>query len=109
MKYAEQLKDPRWQRKRLEVLQAKQFKCESCENETETLHVHHRYYVSHRMPWEYPDFCYQVLCASCHEQEKLNIEENRQRGFCMYDLWEHGLDHFGKEIFDMAAKEMISS
>jgi len=31
------------------------------------LSVHHRYYVSGRMPWEYPDWCFKTLCKQCHE------------------------------------------
>ena len=102
-RYSELLRDPRWQRKRLEVLQRENFQCEMCDSRTTTLNVHHRYYVAHRLPWEYPDFCYQCLCEDCHAISKESIESNRQEGLCMFDDWEHGLDYFGCGTLDAAA------
>jgi hypothetical protein len=64
--YSEKLKDPRWQRKRLEVLQAADFKCWDCGESTQTLHVHHCYYEKGLMPWEYPDEALKCLCEYCH-------------------------------------------
>ena len=106
MTYSEKLKDPRWQRKRLEILQRDGFKCCDCESTTKTLHVHHRYYVSHRLPWEYPGFCYQTMCEDCHDTVKEIIESNRQGDelgapIIMWSDWEAGLDYFGERIFDM--------
>lgn len=66
MSYSEQLKDPRWQKKRLEILSRDKFACIYCGDGTETLHVHHWYYVSGRDPWEYPEWSMQTLCESCH-------------------------------------------
>jgi len=43
MTYAEKLRDPRWQRRRLEKLDAADFHCESCGDGESTLHVHHRF------------------------------------------------------------------
>lgn len=64
--YADLLKDPRWQRKRLEVLQRAGWMCEECGDHTTTLHVHHRQYLKGRNPWDYPDELLQVLCEKCH-------------------------------------------
>lgn len=61
--------DPRWQKKRLEILQRDKFTCRNCQNATETLHIHHRYYVKNRDSWEYPNFSLITLCRSCHESE----------------------------------------
>jgi hypothetical protein len=66
MTYSEKLKDPRWQRKRLEILQANEFKCWDCGEGTQTLHVHHCYYEKGLMPWEYPDDSLKCLCDWCH-------------------------------------------
>jgi 5-methylcytosine-specific restriction endonuclease McrA len=66
MTYSEQLKDPRWQKMRLEILQRDDFTCQECQDTTSTLHVHHRYYVSGRKAWEYPHFALQTLCEQCH-------------------------------------------
>lgn len=64
--YAEKLRDPRWQRKRMEILQRDGWACFGCGGADNTLHVHHRYYISGRDPWEYPEFCYVTLCDICH-------------------------------------------
>lgn len=64
--YAELLKDPRWQRRRLEMLSAAGWMCRSCFGENKTLHVHHRVYRKGAMPWEYTDAELIVLCERCH-------------------------------------------
>ena len=64
--YTDQLKDPRWQRKRLEVMQRADFSCEDCYSTDETLHIHHTYYEKGLLPWEYPDQSLRCLCEECH-------------------------------------------
>lgn len=64
--YFEKLKDPRWQKKRLEVLEAGGWKCASCNDAESTLHVHHRQYFKGREPWEYEAGQLEVLCEQCH-------------------------------------------
>ncbi len=68
MTYSEKLRDPRWQRKRLEVLQAADFKCEFCGDGTQTLHVHHLKYTGE--PWEAPLKDLECLCEYHHEQRE---------------------------------------
>lgn len=65
--YWEKLKDPRWQKKRLEVLQRAGFACENCHATDKTLHVHHGYYDRGMEPWEYADETLWCLCEECHE------------------------------------------
>lgn len=96
--YSDTLKDPRWQRKRLEVLQRANFACEACDDKESPLHVHHRYYVSGRLPWEYPDFCFMALCESCHQDKKENHS---------FEPWEEGLNHFGDAICDMMIDALL--
>ena len=67
MTYAELLKDPRWQRKRLEILQRDGWACTHCEAKDKTLHVDHAYYEKGKKPWEYPDKSLWTLCEDCHE------------------------------------------
>jgi hypothetical protein len=31
------------------------------------LHIHHKYYIKDRLPWEYKDDALQTLCWNCHE------------------------------------------
>ena len=62
--YSEKLKDPRWQRKRLEVMQRDNFKCAICSTETKTLNVHHKTYKGD--PWEQENEDLTTLCEDCH-------------------------------------------
>lgn len=66
MTYAEKLKDPRWQRKRLEIMERDGFKCRRCGEKTKTLHVHHVAYLRGKAPWEHPDTGMLTLCEGCH-------------------------------------------
>lgn len=67
--YSEQLKDPRWQKKRLEILQRDDFTCQICGHKDKTLHVHHVYYKKGLKPWEYKDSSLITLCEDCHHEE----------------------------------------
>ena len=75
MTYYEKLKDPRWQKKRLEILNRDEFTCKICNDTKSTLHIHHKYYEYGNDPWDYPDNCFITLCADCHESEEMNIKE----------------------------------
>jgi hypothetical protein len=64
--YSEKLKDPRWQKKRLEVLQRDDFTCQLCGDAETELHVHHHSYTKGRMPWEYELLNFITYCRHCH-------------------------------------------
>jgi 5-methylcytosine-specific restriction endonuclease McrA len=64
--YSELLRDPRWQRKRLEILSQSNFTCEECGAGEKTLNVHHIKYRKGAKPWEYSDFELKSLCEECH-------------------------------------------
>ena len=49
--YHQLLKDGRWQRRRLEIMQRDDFKCHDC-GTTDDLNVHHIRYLAGRKPWE---------------------------------------------------------
>lgn len=66
--YFEKLQDPRWQKKRLEILDRAGFKCEWCGSDKFRLEVHHGYYASRFEPWEYADDSLYCLCEHCHGQ-----------------------------------------
>lgn len=68
MSYSDLLKDPRWQRKRLEVLGERDWQCQCCNSKEKTLHVHHKHYRRGAMPWEYEPGELLVLCEQCHEE-----------------------------------------
>lgn len=65
--YAEKLRDPRWQRRRLEIMQRDGFKCRDCQDAGRTLNVHHLAYVKGWEPWDYGDEYLMTLCEKCHE------------------------------------------
>ncbi len=87
MTYSEKLKDPRWQKRRLEVLAANDWMCDRCGSKDNTLHVHHNFYRSKTEPWDYPDYALRVVCESCHEL----LERDRQQlKECIESIYECG-------------------
>ena len=62
--YSEKLKDPRWQRKRLEIMSRDYFACTECGDHKSTLNVHHWRYK--KDPWEADDNDLTTLCERCH-------------------------------------------
>jgi hypothetical protein len=66
--YWEKLRDPRWQKKRLEIMERDDWACRDCSGRNATLHVHHNYYTYGKQPWEYPDSALVTLCDGCHEK-----------------------------------------
>jgi hypothetical protein len=72
--YSEKLKDPRWQKKRLEILQRDNWTCQQCCDTESTLHVHHRRYLPGKEPWDIPNEYLVTLCESCHEFETEEID-----------------------------------
>ncbi len=73
--YYEKLKDPRWQKLRLEVMSRDEFKCRCCHAATETLNVHHAFYAKGRDPWDYESHTLHTLCESCHHRITLDKQE----------------------------------
>ena len=67
MGFKEQYKHPKWQKRRLEVLEKSGFTCTCCGSDETQLHVHHRQYFKGRMIWEYADDELEVLCETCHQ------------------------------------------
>ena len=65
--YSEKLKDPRWQRRRNEILLRDDYTCQLCGSTEDQLHVHHRAYEKGKEPWEYEDGSLVTLCWKCHE------------------------------------------
>lgn len=67
--YSEKLKDPRWQKKRLEILQRDEFMCQHCYDKNNTLHVHHKCYNAGKEPWDIESEKLITLCEDCHKKE----------------------------------------
>lgn len=66
MTYKEQLKDPRWQKKRLEIMERDGWQCQCCFDRDNTLTVHHKKYDNGKMAWEYDNELLITLCEDCH-------------------------------------------
>lgn len=69
MTYFQKLRDPRWQKKRLEAMELAGFRCEACGSADHTLNIHHRIYIKGREPWEYELSQLACLCDLCHTDE----------------------------------------
>ena len=65
MTYAEKLRDPRWQRKRLEVFERDGFACQATGYTDQPLCVHHMRY--HGEPWQAPNEELETLCMDVHQ------------------------------------------
>lgn len=65
--YAEKLKDPRWQKKRLEIMERDNFTCLMCKSTAQTLNVHHGFYKKNTDPWDYPNETLHTICEECHD------------------------------------------
>ncbi len=74
MKYSDQLKDPRWQRKKNGILDRDKYTCQLCQATDKTLHVHHKFYLPKLMAWEYADDCLLTLCFECHHKEGIAMQ-----------------------------------
>jgi len=69
--YGELLRDPRWQRKRLKILERDGFECQDCGSADKELHVHHTKYLRGAAPWESADIDLLTLCETCHRSASL--------------------------------------
>jgi hypothetical protein len=65
--YSEKLSDPRWQKKRLQILEKSEWSCLNCGDSESQLHVHHLFYEKGKQPWEYDDQYLIPVCKDCHE------------------------------------------
>ena len=67
--YTEALLNPLWQQKRAYILNLRRHRCATpeCKN-AKFLQVHHKSYTRNKMPWEYPDENFVVLCEKCHDK-----------------------------------------
>jgi len=67
--YYEKLKDPRWQKKRLEIMERDSFMCAKCDSKDKSLNVHHGFYHrSYKNPWDYPNYSLMALVLTETEE-----------------------------------------
>lgn len=72
--YAEKLKHPKWQKKRLEIFSRDNFTCQLCDDTKTTLNVHHLKYT--RLPWEAKDEDLITYCEYCHFVVEFHKKQN---------------------------------
>lgn len=80
MSYSQKLRDARWQRVRLKVMERDGWRCQApgCQSPENTLlHVHHKQYFPQREPWEYPLVNLITYCEPCHEGQHTEPEQPR--------------------------------
>ena len=65
--YNRLLEDKRWKEFRLKVMSERGNKCECCGG-TDILQIHHTFYISGKMPWDYEINDMRVLCKKCHQK-----------------------------------------
>lgn len=75
MNYTDQLRDVRWQKKRLEVMKRDKFQCIDCGLGLKDagvkqvfLNVHHSRYLKGKAPWDHPKKLLVTLCEACHHR-----------------------------------------
>ena len=86
MTYAEQLMDPRWKEKRLEIIKRDDYTCQRCYEYRCVLQVHHLHYYPGRKPWEYENGDLITLCDACHESVNVRIpREEITNPWIIYD------------------------
>lgn len=64
--YSDKLKNPKWQKKRLSVLNRDKWKCKLCGDADTNIQVHHTKYVGAN-PWDTPDEFLISICEHCHQ------------------------------------------
>lgn len=107
MSYQDLLRDPRWQRKRLEIMNRDHWRCTFCGDANSTLHIHHLFYVSGRAPWQYLNSALTTLCEECHSHHE-DLDAPAEE---MAEEWEHLIDVSGKilpiEVMASALESLI--
>lgn len=75
MDYKEQIKSPKWQKRRLEIMEKDNFTCQLCGDTETMLNVHHLAYHRDRNIWEYDDWELMTLCENCHKDEHSSLDD----------------------------------
>jgi hypothetical protein len=84
MNYSAQLRDRRWQKKRLKILERDSWRCQGTRcadrnNDRVMLVVHHNVYRRDKMAWDYADADLITLCDRCHSTHHRREDESPAR------------------------------
>jgi hypothetical protein len=84
----EQTSDPRWQKKRLQILERDKWTCKQCGDTETTLTVHHKSYRQENGKfvdyWDYENEDLVTLCNPCHEAEEKALLDIQK--YCYFKL-----------------------
>lgn len=101
--YAEKLKDPRWQRKRLRIFERDNFKCRDCESDKKTLTVHHCFY-ERGDPWDTADEFLLTVCNPCHKIRQATEDEARRLLGILFAIGTPDTGaYFGKKFIEVSS------
>lgn len=103
--YAEKLKDPRWQKKRLQILTRDKWRCRLCGDHKTTLHIHHKRYIDGKDPWDYIKSDLVTVCEHCHLE--LSTEEYKNIPFDQVKIFKCGKWRGGGRIMFTTAQNGI--
>jgi hypothetical protein len=102
--YAKLLKRPEWREKSKEI-KAKRPRCEKCGRTGVRLAVHHPSYEYGRLPWDYPDDAYMVVCSGrCHRAADEDREEQEENARISQRCGWQGA--WGKKLLPPREKEL---
>lgn len=97
--YADLIKSPFWQKRRLEIMKRDNFVCQFCGDHETTLNVHHIIYIPGNKPWDYKDEHLITLCEPCHlDEEKLKDEDK----FIVAQIVQAGINR--RSVFALAVE-----
>lgn len=105
--YAEKLKDPRWQRKRLEVMKQAGFKCEICWDSQSSLQIHHPVYKKGADPWDYEKGELLCCCEECHKTATASQKKFKDMAFTSPAKFVELMDMINDGILDAACECLI--
>lgn len=88
--YSEKLKNPKWQKRRLEILQRDNFTCQICTDTETELQIHHKKYTGE--PHEAPEEDLVTMCKCCHKAETYA----NKKGLNLISSFKKGNSYFGK-------------
>ena|ERR1700749_4848992 len=93
MAYAKKLASPKWQQRRLEIMNRDNWTCRHCGDTTTQLEVHHIDYWENKQPWDYHENMLITVCRKCHsgENRREKYEQNlltsmKANGFIALDV-----------------------
>lgn len=75
--YIKKLRDPRWQKMRLKIMERDEYACRQCGDSENTLNVHHCYYDD-KEPWDYESSSLLTLCEDCHKSQTESIKFDKK-------------------------------